>query len=513
MTDMNKKTTKSNTKQPGGRQLSLIICCALCVLSLPSAARAEVPVITPDVRYANPDDSDQDDMCVWVHPTDKSLSTIVSSDKYANRIFVYSLTGTLIQSVDVGTPGNIDIRYGFSLNGETVDVVGVVGRDAKKILLYKVKSDRTLERIDDDAIFTDDNYGIAMYKSPTSGKYYAFSVSKSGTIKQFELTDDGSGKITGTNVRTMSVSSITEGMVCDDETGKLYVAEEQVGVWKFGAEPDAGTNRLQIAAVGSDGFVSDCEGITLYYRANGEGYIIVSSQGNSTFRILDRKAPHAFIGAFDISNASSTDGIDVCSVNLGSTYPQGAFLCHSGGSSQWGTQWEKIASPLGLTVDTEYWNPRGDLSNPRIIADPLGYQWLTDGTKTATVTATLENFVDFDLGAPYTYTWSTDFGPPDATFGTPVPSNTTGAGEDLSTEVTFDAPGDYVLRVEVTIDTVLYSDTVTVTVYADGCVAAKAELTYNELMAREKGDTNYDCKVNLVDFAAMAEYWLTDKSL
>ena len=329
------------------------------LFSLLSAAVAQEPVIQADVKYGVPGDLDQDDVCVWVQPTDKSLSTIIGSDKYADKIFVYSLTGTLIQSIDVGTPGNIDVRYGFSLNGETVDVVGVNGRDAKKILLYKVQSSRTLERIDDDDIFTDDNYGFAMYKSPTSSKYYAFSVNKSGAIKQFELTDNGSGEITGTNARTMSVSGITEGMVCDDETGKLYVAEEDVGVWKFGAEPDAGTSKQQIAAVGTDGFVSDCEGITLYYRANGEGYIIVSSQGYSTFRILDRKEPHAFIGAFDIAQVGSTDGIDVCSVNLGSTYPQGAFLCHSGGSSQWGTRWEKIATALGLTVDTEYWNPRG----------------------------------------------------------------------------------------------------------------------------------------------------------
>ncbi|MBW7998470.1 MAG: hypothetical protein FVQ81_18240, partial [Candidatus Glassbacteria bacterium] len=34
MTDMNKKSTKSNTKQPGGRQLSLMICCALLLVAL-----------------------------------------------------------------------------------------------------------------------------------------------------------------------------------------------------------------------------------------------------------------------------------------------------------------------------------------------------------------------------------------------------------------------------------------------------------------------------------------------
>ncbi len=39
------------------------------------------------------------------------------------------------------------------------------------------------------------------------------------------------------------------------------------------------------------------------------------------------------------------------------------------------------------------------------------------------------------------------------------------------------------------------------------------ECLYNEAMARLKGDTNYDCKVNLVDFAAMALNWATNESL
>jgi hypothetical protein len=47
--------------------------------------------------------------------------------------------------------------------------------------------------------------------------------------------------------------------------------------------------------------------------------------------------------------------------------------------------------------------------------------------------------------------------------------------------------------------------------YANGCEAAK-DGTYTKLMALEKGDTNYDCKVNLADFATIALNWMTDQS-
>ncbi len=56
MTDMNKKTTKSNTKQPGGRHLSLVICCALSVVCCAARAHAKFEIIAlPDMEnYVDP---------------------------------------------------------------------------------------------------------------------------------------------------------------------------------------------------------------------------------------------------------------------------------------------------------------------------------------------------------------------------------------------------------------------------------------------------------------------------
>jgi hypothetical protein len=55
-------------------------------------------------------------------------------------------------------------------------------------------------------------------------------------------------------------------------------------------------------------------------------------------------------------------------------------------------------------------------------------------------------------------------------------------------------------------------DSVTITVYADGCQAARETGSYTEKMARERGDTDYNCEVNLLDLAAMVENWLVDVS-
>ena len=87
-------------------------------------------------------------------------------------------------------------------------------------------------------------------------------------------------------------------------------------------------------------------------------------------------------------------------------------------------------------------------------------------------------------------------------------------GADVNVTVTFYEAGVYTLTLTADdgeADPV--SDSLVVTVYANSCAADKAQTPYTEEDARLKGDTNYDCKVNLVDFAAMAENWLIDVSL
>ncbi len=115
------------------------------------------------------------------------------------------------------------------------------------------------------------------------------------------------------------------------------------------------------------------------------------------------------------------------------------------------------------------------------------------------VTATLENFV-----AAGTPAWSV--------VSEPIADAATFDPDDaLVTDVTFTAEGVYILKLEVADDGEPYSATLEVTVYENGCLAAKGK-DYDEVAAREIGDTNYDCEVKVADLAAMALNWLADDS-
>jgi myo-inositol-hexaphosphate 3-phosphohydrolase len=312
------------------------------------------------VSYAASGQSDADDMAIWVHPTDRSKSTVIVADKH-NDLFVYDVSngGTAIQRLTPpgSEPGNIDVRYNFPLNGQLVDIVAHNRREGSdQIVVYKVNSARTLTRVDNNTIQTGSTYGFCLYHSKINGKFYGFTTDKSGVTEQWELYDSGGGKVDGTKVRTFDVGGQTEGCVADDDNAVVYMAEENSALWKYNAEPNGGSTRTKVDDT-SGHANADLEGVTIYHTGNGGGYIIQSSQGASEFDVYQRQFPHAYVTTFEVQGASGTDGIDVTSVGLGSTFPSGVFLAHSGGSAVRGVPWETIANGEGLVIDTS-WDPR-----------------------------------------------------------------------------------------------------------------------------------------------------------
>src|SRR5262249_8697347 len=127
-------------------------------------------------------------------------------------------------------------------------------------------------------------YGVAMYHSPLTGKYYVFVNSDHGHQEQWELFDAGQGAVSAALVRSFEVGSQTEGNVADDETAAYYVAEEDVAIWRYGAEPGDGSSRVLVDTVAPTGHpTADIEGLTIYHAADGTGYLMASSQGSDEF--------------------------------------------------------------------------------------------------------------------------------------------------------------------------------------------------------------------------------------
>ncbi|WP_307893360.1 phytase [Bacillus swezeyi] len=312
-------------------------------------------------------DDAADDPAIWVHPEHPEKSRLITTNKKSGLI-VYDLDGKQLAAYSFGKLNNVDLRYNFPLGGKKVDIAGASNRsDGKNTVEIYAFNGRTaqLKSIVNPKkpIQTDiqEVYGFSLYHSQKTGKFYAMVTGKNGEFEQYELFDNGKGQVEGKKVRAFKMNSQTEGLAADDEYGALYIGEEEAALWKFSAEPNGGHAGKIIDRADGNHLTADIEGLTIYYGANGKGYLIASSQGDHRYVIYDRQGDNEYIGAFSIGDGqtidgtSHTDGIDVLGFGLGKNYPYGIFVAQDGENMENGqlvnqnfkiVSWEKIAAPL-----------------------------------------------------------------------------------------------------------------------------------------------------------------------
>ena len=387
--------------------------------TVPAASTPTWPVVEPvlethdvlDIEENVPADArlgDADDPAIWVHPSDPALSLVIGAVKDGG-LDVYDLDGQTLQAIspDGARFNNVDVLYGFPVNGATVDLAVTTDRYADQLVFFAIDPQtRQLTDVTDPAnalVFTPAGqasdgettaYGITLYHSAQSGKFYAFVTQRDANqIAQVELMDKGNGLIGFTPVRMITLpvpdgdrEPQAEGMVADQELGVVYIAQEDVGIWKFGAEPDAAGEGTLIYPVAPDGetLVADAEGLTIYYAADGKGYLLASSQGDNRFSIYTRDGDNAYLGSFFIGDENAAidgvqecDGAQVINIPLGARFPQGLLVVHDGLNSPEVlveddgemenantnfkfVPWDAVATAFAtpLVIDTESYQPR-----------------------------------------------------------------------------------------------------------------------------------------------------------
>ena len=310
-------------------------------------------------------DDAADDPAIWIHPTDPSQSTILGTDKKGG-LAVYDLSGRQLQYLADGNLNNVDLRDGFPLGGGRVALVTATNQSTNTLAVYRVDpATRQLVNVAARSLpLLKDAYGTCMYRSPTTEAFYAIVLSEQGMLEQWALFDAGTGRVDGQRVRTLRVGGKSEGCVADDSAGHLYVAEEDVGIWKYGAEPEAGTARTQVDTTGAGGHLTaDVEGLALYDAGDGTGYLLASSQGSDSFVVYRREGGNEYVLTFEIvagngiDGVTETDGIDVTSASLGPAFPEGLFVAQDDATPGRNQNfklvpWGAIAREAGLPLAT-----------------------------------------------------------------------------------------------------------------------------------------------------------------
>lgn len=307
---------------------------------------------TAAVGTANADAAD--DPAIWRNPADPAASLIVGTDKKAG-LYVYDLAGKQLSFIDAGRVNNVDLRD----MGAAGIIVAASDRNdplRAQIALFRLDpATRKLTPLGKVAAGAGEAYGVCLYRDGAS--LQAFNVLKDGTINQLALDLSGAAPA-GRTVRTMKLATQSEGCAVDERTHRLYVAEEDVGMWRFDARATGSTTPGKIAAADGIQIVADTEGVALATEgdANG-GYLLVSSQGDNAYALY-RLSDEAYVGRFRVGAGKfgateETDGIDVMAGDFGADYPGGLFVAQDGRNAPSAqnfklASWAEIKAALGL---------------------------------------------------------------------------------------------------------------------------------------------------------------------
>jgi 3-phytase len=303
---------------------------------------------------------DTDDPAIWINPQDASKSIIIGTDKDTDGgLYAFDLNGKIINKVlGLKRPNNVDLEYGFILNGKKTDIAAVTERETNKVKLYSLPE---LKEVGEISVFEGETergpMGISMYKNPKTAEIFVIVGRKSGPadgyLWQYKLSEKN-GSVTGNIVRKFGKYSglkEIESIAVDDELGYIYYSDEQFGVHKYYADPEKGNEEL--AVFGKGDFKSDVEGISIYPTAEGKGYILVSNQQNDTFNVYLREdQSKGRIAEIPVSTLES-DGSEVTHVNLGPKFPKGVFVAMSNGRVFHFYDWREVEKAIKSAVKTK----------------------------------------------------------------------------------------------------------------------------------------------------------------
>ncbi|WP_229223452.1 phytase [Duganella sp. sic0402] len=299
-----------------------------------------------------------DDPAIWRNPADPSGARILGTNK-KQGLLVYDLQGKELQLLEVGRLNNVDVRQDVTVGGRKLDLAVATQRDENSVMLFAIDAQGKVTTAGSFLTGLKNIYGMCLYR-PADGGLEAFINDKDGTFLQYRVEASGNA-ISGKLLRRFKVDTQPEGCVVDDRNHRLFLGEERRGVWTVSAKGDAPAKLSMIMPVGPQ-LVADVEGMGIYHGDKAD-YLVVSSQGDNSYLVMDAKPPYKVRGSFrvgynlvaGIDGTSETDGLEVSSANFGGPYSKGMLVIQDGykrlpdGAQNFKyVSWDDVARALNL---------------------------------------------------------------------------------------------------------------------------------------------------------------------
>lgn len=310
-------------------------CCFIATVFLFTPLTADIFAVHPDYETSEVATSGDaaDDPAVWANHSNPKKSLIFGTDKKSG-LYIYAINGKELAYRNFGNINNVDLR---EIDNE-IFLAGT-NRTTQEVVVWKFTKDEL------DAFKVGDLIPDPILRAKSQINIYGLCMGLNNGVPQIFVTED-----MGPNVQIWEISNNSldlihtfsnqgesEGCVVDDYHERLFISEEEnAGVMR--SYELSSKNYLQEAVIDTrEGNIGgDPEGISLYQLSDSEGFIILSSQGDSKYNIYNRVSPHEYLGSFrvvgndSIDGTSDTDGLDVINLAIPGVFNSGFLVVQDG---------------------------------------------------------------------------------------------------------------------------------------------------------------------------------------
>jgi 3-phytase len=325
------------------------------------------PVITDNVLYTATTPA------LWINPADPEQSLILGTDSGANGgLYAFGLQGKVQKDrcvIPMKQPHSVAVAYGVVFGDSSADVAVVTEATTQRLRAFRLP---TMKPIDGGGLpvfegETGEGFrepgALALYKSPATGKLYAFVARKNGPtdgsfVWQY-LLENNSGTLHASVVRKFGAYSGEKGvssMVVDPALGYVYYTDAGAGVRKYYADAEKGNDELALFA--NTDFTENQSGLALYPATDNTGYILVTDQQGNRLHIFAREGAagnphqHTLLKTINMATPEGT-GSTVSATALNPTFKSGLFATGSTDRTFHLYRWEDIAGKdLKMLVDS-----------------------------------------------------------------------------------------------------------------------------------------------------------------
>ncbi|MFL2590232.1 MAG: phytase [Flavobacteriaceae bacterium] len=274
-----------------------------------------------------------DDVAIWVNPNNHDQTIVIGTDKKWGLI-TYNLKGEILSEVQEGRINNVDVLPLIKTENKTsFPIICSSNRSDNSVIFHRLYPTGRLQSIDKFKFFPNlkEVYGICFYED--NDRIFLFVSDKKGTIEQWDMGSKNfftKAKL----IRTIKVRSTVEGMVGDPFYKKLYFAEEKKGLWQINVYPDKDLDKKLILKTDKKILKADWEGLALWEKQNGYGFILISIQGSNKFCFVSRKTKQ-IVKTFEIKSTPQIDGVEdtdglALKVFKSDLFPEGILVVQDG---------------------------------------------------------------------------------------------------------------------------------------------------------------------------------------